>query len=262
MQEQKRFYRFMVSNSLVEGKVALVTGSTRGIGWAAARTLAHHGAKVIINGRSSPELLEQRVKELNEINPDCATGMLFDVSDFEKSSDAYKQIFSKFKRLDILVNNAGVLGDALLGMISESLIRDTFSVNACCPLWHLQNAARLMGRNKSGSIINVSSIIGVRGNVGQSVYAASKAALIGLTLSAAKELAPHNIRVNAITPGFIDTDMARSIPKEKFNERLASIAMKRIGQPEEVAKVILFLGSEMSSYVTGQVLGVDGGFLI
>ncbi len=247
---------------MIDGKVALVTGSTRGIGWAAAQALAANGAKVVVNGHSSAELLNQRVKELNEINPDCASGMLFDVADFEKSADAYKQIFNQFKRLDILVNNAGVLGDALLGMISQNLIKDTFAVNACAPLWHLQNAARLMGRNKSGSIINVSSIIGVRGNVGQSVYAASKASLVGLTLAAAKELAPQNIRVNAITPGFIDTDMARSIPEEKFNERLGSIAMKRIGQPEEVAKVILFLASDMSSYVTGQVLGVDGGFLI
>lgn len=247
---------------MIDGKVALVTGSTRGIGWAAAQALAANGAKVVVNGHSSAELLNQRVKELNEINPDCASGMLFDVADFEKSADAYKQIFNQFKRLDILVNNAGVLGDALLGMISQNLIKDTFAVNACAPLWHLQNAARLMGRNKSGSIINVSSIIGVRGNVGQSVYAASKASLVGLTLAAAKELAPQNIRVNAITPGFIDTDMARSIPEEKFNERLGSIAMKRIGQPEEVAKVILFFASDMSSYVTGQVLGVDGGFLI
>lgn len=252
----------MVSNSMIDGRVALITGSTRGIGWAAAQVLAGHGAKVILNGHSSADLLEQRVKELNDRYTDCASGLLFDVSDYEKSADAYKQIFNQHKRLDILVNNAGVLGDALLGMISQNLIRDTFAVNACAPLWHLQNAARLMGRNKSGSIINVSSIIGVRGNVGQSVYASSKAALIGLTLAAAKELAPQNIRVNAITPGFIDTDMARSIPEEKFKERLNSIAMKRIGQPEEVAKVILFLACDLSSYMTGQVLGVDGGFLI
>lgn len=247
---------------MLEGKVALVTGSTRGIGWAAAQALAGSGARVILNGHSSADLLNDRVKELNAIKPDCASGMLFDVADFEKSADAYKQIFNQFKRLDVLVNNAGVLGDALLGMISQSLIKDTFAVNACAPVWHVQNAARLMGRNKAGSIINVSSIIGVRGNVGQSVYAASKAALVGLTLAASKELAAQNIRVNAITPGFIDTDMARSIPEQKFKERLDSIAMKRIGQPEEVAKVILFLASDMSSYVTGQVLGVDGGFLI
>ena len=185
-----------------------------------------------------------------------------DVADPAAVKGFYQEIFQRHRRLDVLVNNAGVLEDALLGMIPDATIERTFSVNTLGALRNLQAAARLMVRNRSGSIINMTSIIGVRGNEGQAVYSASKAALIGLTLSAAKELAPHNIRVNAVAPGFIDTDMTRALPREKFEERVRSVKMGRIGTPQDIANAVLFLASDLSAYITGQILGVDGGMLV
>lgn len=158
--------------------------------------------------------------------------------------------------------NAGVLEDALIGMVATEQINYVFKVNTFGVLYCSQYASRLMARNGGGSIILVSSIIGTNGNTGQAVYGGSKAAVIGITKSLSKELANQNIRVNAIAPGFIDTDMARSLSEEKFKERITSIKMGRIGQPEEVANVALFLASDLSSYVTGQIIGVDGGMLI
>jgi 3-oxoacyl-[acyl-carrier protein] reductase len=147
-------------------------------------------------------------------------------------------------------------------MVTHEQIEKTFSINTFGVLYVAQYAARLMSRNKSGSIINISSIIGTNGNEGQTVYGGSKAAVIGITQSLAKELAPNNIRVNAIAPGFIDTDMTRQLPKDKYQERMESIKMGRIGKPEDIANTALFLASDLSAYVTGQVIGVDGGMLI
>jgi len=160
------------------------------------------------------------------------------------------------------VNNAGVLQDGLIGMIAEKDIDETLSTNIKGIINFTQAAARLMSRGKSGSIINISSIIGRFGNKGQLVYGASKAAVIGATLSAAKELAPNGIRVNAIAPGYINTDMIQQVPPEIDQERRASIGMDRIGEPEDVANLSLFLGSDMSAYITGQTIGVDGCMLV
>ncbi len=187
---------------------------------------------------------------------------LCDVSDPAAVAHVYQQIFKTYGRLDALVNNAGILQDALLGMITPAVVERTLAVNLAGSLYNLQAAARLMSRKASGAIINVSSIIGVEGNVGQALYGSSKAGIIGLTKSAAKELAPKGIRVNAVAPGFIDTDMARQLPPEIFQQRVASVPMGRIGLPEDVAKVVLFLASDLASYVTGQVIGVDGGMVI
>ncbi len=167
-------------------------------------------------------------------------------------------MFKLTKKLDILVANAGVLDDALIGMVTQSQIENTFNTNTFGVLYCAQYASRLMGRNKCGSIINMTSIMGTHGNIGQAVYAGSKAAVIGITKSLSKELAPLNIRVNAIAPGVIDTDMVATLAAE----RIASIKMGRIGRPEEVANVALFLASDLSTYVTGQVIGVDGGMII
>jgi 3-oxoacyl-[acyl-carrier protein] reductase len=247
---------------ILQDKVSFITGSTRGIGWATAREFARHGATVILNHRSSAALLEERCRELENEFHGTVMGLAADVTDAPAVKNCYVEIFRRFKRLDVLVNNAGILQDGLLGMITNETMRAVIDTNLTGSLVHLQEASRLMGRNRRGSIINVSSIIGRFGNDGQTVYAASKAAVIGMTMAAAKELAPKNIRVNAVAPGFIDTAMTRQLPPEKFQQRMAGIRMGRIGTAEEVGRVILFLASDMSSYVTGQVLGVDGGMIV
>jgi 3-oxoacyl-[acyl-carrier protein] reductase len=247
---------------ILKDKICLITGSTRGIGWAVAREFARQGATVVLNHRSGGPALEDRCREIESEFQTTAIGLAADVSDTAAVKRCYGDIFRRFKRLDVLVNNAGILQDALLGMISEAAIRAVIDTNLVGSLTHLQEASRLMGRHRSGSIVNVSSIIGRFGNDGQTVYAASKAAVIGMTLAAAKELAPANIRVNAVAPGFIDTAMTRQLPPDKYAKRMAGIRMGRIGTAEEVAQAILFLASDMSSYVTGQVLGVDGGMIV
>ncbi|HVY94520.1 MAG TPA: SDR family NAD(P)-dependent oxidoreductase [Bryobacteraceae bacterium] len=244
------------------GKVALITGSTRGIGWATARAFAKEGCTVLLNGRSSQEAVDSRVAEIKaEFGVPCI-GFCSDVSDPAAVKSIYSAIFKEFKRLDVLVNNAGIMQDSMLGMIPEALIRKSLEVNVLGPLLHLQEAARLMGRNRSGSIINLSSIIGDKGKEGQVVYSTTKAAILGMTRSAAKDLAPKGIRVNAVTPGLIRTELLKDLPEQKLNEAIAGIKMGRAGEPEDVAGVILFLASDAASYVTGQVLGVDGGMIL
>jgi 3-oxoacyl-[acyl-carrier protein] reductase len=248
---------------ILQDKVSFITGSTRGIGWATAREFARHGATVILNHRDgAAAVLDERCRELEAEFHGTVIGLAADVTEVPAVKNCYVEIFRRFKRLDVLVNNAGILQDALLGMITNETMRAVIDTNVIGSLVHLQEASRLMARNRLGSIINVSSIIGRFGNDGQTVYAASKAAIIGMTMAAAKELAPKNIRVNAVAPGFIDTAMTRQLPPEKFQQRMTGIRMGRIGTAEEVAQVIVFLASDMSSYVTGQVLGVDGGMIV
>ena len=231
--------------------VALVTGSTRGIGLAAARRLAEDGYTVVVNGTDA-EAVRARADELG------GDALPFDVADADAVQAAVRELFSRHKRLDVLVNNAGVLDDALLGMIQP---QRTFDVNALGVLNTMQACARLLARGDGGAIVNVASIIGITGNRGQVAYAGSKAAVIGMTRSAAKELAPK-VRVNAVAPGFIDTDMTRALGPEIFEERVAAVGLGRAGTPEEVAEAIAWLASDRARYVTGQVLGVDGGMVI
>lgn len=246
----------------LKDNVVLITGSTRGIGWEIARQFASQECKVILNGFSNQDLLNQRVEEIQSLYGCQVEGILADFSDPKQIIDCYKKIFSSHKKLDIVVNNAGVMKDALIGMIAEPIIQETFQLNALGVIHSMQQAARIMSRHQSGSIINLSSIIGTHGNAGQLVYASTKSAVIGATKSAAKELAPKGIRVNGIAPGFIDTDMTRSLPEDKHAALVESVKMGRIGTPEDVAMVALFLGSDMARYVTGQIIGVDGGMLV
>lgn len=245
---------------LLEGKVAIITGASRGIGLSTAEIFCIHGAKVFLNMRD--EDLANEITDKMRGNGYDVHPFIFDVSDHEQVKSGFRKFFKQSKKLDILVNNAGILDDALIGMVTNEQIHRTFESNTFSVLYMSQYASRLMSKNKSGSIINISSIIGSVGNKGQSVYGGSKSAVIGITKSLAKELAISNIRVNAIAPGFINTEMARSIPKEKFAERMSSIEMARIGEPEDIANTALYLASDLSSYVTGQVIGVDGGMLI
>jgi len=245
----------------LNGKIALVSGAARGIGWKTAFLLASNGARVIINDIQETDELNRKIQEAKSQNLDLTT-LFYDVSDYQQVKNAYSSIFKEFKRLDILVNNAGIMEDSMLATASESHIEKTFRINTFGAIYNSQFASRLMARNNSGSIINISSIIGTRGNSGESVYSASKSALIGFTLSAAKELAPLGIRVNAIAPGFIDTDLVSHFSEEIRQKTISNIKLGRIGTPEDVARAVLFFASDLSSYITGQVLGVDGGMII
>jgi 3-oxoacyl-[acyl-carrier protein] reductase len=247
---------------LLRNNVALITGASRGIGYSIAELFAGHGAFVMLTGRSLPDL-QKAEQAIRNRYPESSTGCCeLDVADPDSVRNAFQALFKLKKRLDVMVANAGVLDDALIGMVSRDNIERVFSTNVYGVIYCAQYASRLMARNGQGSIISISSIIGTNGNAGQTVYGASKAAVLGITKSLAKEMAPQNVRVNSIAPGFIDTQMARSLSSEKFSERVASVKMGRIGSPEEVANVALFLASNLSSYVTGQTIGVDGGMLI
>lgn len=245
---------------MLKGKVALITGANRGIGRQTALLFARNGAHVILNARTEGSLAQVH----DEITAaggkaDC---VYFSVSCPKEVKRGFNELLKISKRLDILVNNAGILRDALLGMVNEEMIREVFETNVFGVLYCSQYAARLMARNGSGSIINMSSVIGRYGNSGQSVYGGSKAAVIGITTSLAKELAEAGIRVNAIAPGVIDTDMIRNLPAEKFESLRDGIKMNRLGDASDVAKAALFLASDLSDYITGQVIGVDGGIVV
>jgi len=252
----------MTSSSLLEGKVAYVTGSTRGIGLATARTFAANGASVVINGRTDEAIVEQRAKEIAEEFGVTTLAVHADQAVPEQAQSAFRAIFKEFGRLDVLVNNAGVLDDALIGMISQDSIDQTFATNTMALIRNTQNAAKLMRRSGSGAIVNLASIVGTHGNAGELVYSASKAAVLGITKSSAKELAPVGIRVNAVAPGFIDTDLTRTLPEKAKEEWRARIGFGRVGEAEDVAKVVLFLASDLAGYVTGQVVGVDGSLVL
>ena len=246
---------------LLDGKVCLITGTSRGIGAETARRFSEEGAIVYANAKTNG-CIDERSKEWEDLYHTKVVPVYFDVTDEKAAKQAIMQIKKEQGKLDVLVNNAGVMRDALIGMVNKDLMEEIFSVNVFAVMNMLQLANKLMSRQKSGSIINLSSIVGVEGNAGQLVYSASKGAVAALTKTAAKELAPNNIRVNAIAPGMIDTDMFRSIGEEKMTQHLEHIKMGRLGTPNDIANAIVFLASDLSTYITGQILGVDGEALV
>lgn len=246
----------------LSGRVGVVTGASRGIGAAISQTLAAHGMNLIMSGNANSGLLAERASAIASTHGVKVEIHVGDIADPLTSVALSKLAFSSHRRLDLWVNNAGVLIDGLIGMVPVTDVEKSLAINLAGVIHGTQAAARLMMRGGGGSIVNMTSIIGRSGNVGQLVYGASKAGVIGATLSASKELASKNIRVNAVAPGFIRTDMVAQLSPEKFDERLAYILMGRIGEPEDIADTVLYLASDLSRYVTGQVIGVDGGMVI
>ena len=245
----------------LEGKIALVTGGGRGIGAAIARKLAEEGAAVIINYSHSEAAAKEVADEIMEKGGQAET-VGCDVSDMKAVDAMIKSIIKEHGRLDILVNNAGITRDNLMMRMSEEEFDDVIRTNLkgcfCC----IKSVSRYMLKQRSGRIINISSVVGLHGNGGQANYAASKAGIIGLTKSAAKELASRGITVNAIAPGFIKTDMTDVLPEEVKNKMLSDIPLGSFGETEDIAGTVLFLSLDDARYITGQVISVDGGMSI
>lgn len=242
---------------LLKDKIVLITGCSRGIGRAILEKFAQNGAVIYANARTDGCLDEAASKLSGKYGAEVIP-VYFDVTDDAAVKECFMRIRKEKNRLDILVNNAGIMQNALLGMIDQKTVKDIFAVNVFAPLNLMQYAIKFMDRQKSGSIINMASIVGIRGSAGQAAYSASKGAIIAMTKSAAKELSPKGIRVNAIAPGIIDTDLISSIDPEKMEANISRIGLRRLGNPNEVANAALFLASDMSMYISGQILCVDG----
>ena len=246
---------------MLEGKIALVTGASRGIGRQIAKTLAAKGAFVIVNYNGSAAKAEEVVKEIQAAGGN-GQAVQCNVSDFESCKEMLDAVVKEHGRLDILVNNAGITRDNLLMKMSEEDFDAVIQTNLKGVFNCTRHIARQMLKQKSGRIINISSVSGVAGNAGQANYSAAKAGILGLTKSAAKELASRNITVNAIAPGFIETDMTAALSERVREAIMAQIPLARFGQAEDVAAAAAFLASEESRYMTGQTLHVDGGMFM
>jgi 3-oxoacyl-[acyl-carrier protein] reductase len=250
----------MFEGKLLEGKTALITGAARGIGRAIALQFAAQGCNIAFTDREYREQTLSTLHELEEMGVKCRA-YASDAADYEAAHRLAKEVLEEFGRIDILVNNAGIARDALMLRMSEQQWDEVLSDNLKSAFNNIHAVAPIMLRQRSGSIISLSSVVGLNGNAGQANYAASKAGIIALTKSTAKELGSRGIRANALAPGFILTNMTASLPEETIAEYVKSIPMHRAGLPEEVANVALFLASDLSSYVSGEVIQVNGAMV-
>jgi 3-oxoacyl-[acyl-carrier protein] reductase len=242
---------------MLEGKVILVTGASRGIGRATALLAAQNHAKVIINYNNSKDKASELVDLIKGQGYE-ASMIKADVSSEDEVKKMFKQIKDEYSRIDVLVNNAGIMINNLLMMMKMDEFNKIIETNCKGVFLCTRQATKIMIKQKSGKIINMSSVVGVNGNHGQSVYSASKSFVIGFTKAMAKELGRYGITVNAVAPGFIETDLTKDTTEKTKEELMSNIAMKRFGTPEDIAKVVLFLSSNLSDYVSGQIIGIDG----
>lgn len=246
----------------LDGQIALVTGGTAGIGKAIALKLAQHGAKVVIFG-TNEERGAELVKKVHTLSQgDNATFLKVNVANTNEVDEAIKQVLALHSKVDILINNAGITRDQLLIRMTEDDWNDVMDINvkSCYNTCHA--LVRQMMKSRKGKIVNISSVVGLTGNAGQVNYAASKAAMIGFTKALAKELAPRNICVNCVAPGYIETRMTDVLTNEQKEMTLKQVPLGRMGTPEEIANTVLFLVGPESDYITGQVLAVDGGMVM
>lgn len=243
---------------MLENKVAIVTGASRGIGRAIALTLSAYGASVVVNYCGSKEKAEEVVNQIRS-NGGTATTYQADVSDFEAVKVMFADVVKEYGRVDILVNNAGITKDNLILKMSEAEFDAVINTNLKGVFNCLKQASRIMLKQKGGRIINISSIVGVSGNPGQVNYSAAKAGVIGMTKTLAKELGSRGITVNAVAPGYINTDMTAVLSDELKGKVTETIPLRRLGEVEDIAETVAFLASHKASYITGQTIQVDGG---
>ena len=246
---------------MLKGKNVIVTGATRGIGREIALTLAQNGANIAMNYRNLNSEVEDLINEIKSFGVD-ALAIKCDVSITEEVDNFLKEVKAHYNTIDILVNNAGITKDGLILRMKEEDFDDVLDVNLKGTFNTTKSVSSIMVRQKYGKIINISSVVGIAGNAGQCNYAASKAGVIGFSKSVARELASRNINVNVVAPGYINTDMTKNLPDKVKEEIIKSIPMKKIGDPKEVANLVLFLSSNLSDYITGQVINVDGGMVM
>ena len=246
---------------MLEGKIALVTGAAKGIGRAIALALAADGATVVVNYNGSKERAEQVVEEIKALGAD---GMAYqcNVADTAATADMVKEVIKTYGKLDILVNNAGITRDNLIMKMSEEDFDAVIDANLKGCFNTIKAVSRQMLKQRAGRIINITSVSGILGNAGQANYAASKAGIIGPTKTMARELASRGITVNAVAPGFVDTDMTQVLPENVKEAATAQIPLGRFGKPEDIANMVAYLASEKASYITGQIISVDGGMAI